>query len=142
MVAVKLTDVDITGVLSIHVVGPGLSQLEELTKQIEERYASQPAAPVEVTVDGVYCNEYSMDHCWYRVRVMKELSSEQVLINSKLRVHVHIFSMYCNVHVHVHVYMCMFIEFTVDVMWGPDVGETVLVQYMYMYIQCIQYIVL
>ena len=82
MVAVKLTDVDITGVLSIHIEGPGLSQLEELTKQIEEKYASQPAATVEaVTVGGTYCNEYSMDHCWYRVKVIKELSSEQVQNN-------------------------------------------------------------
>ena len=76
--AIKLTDVDETGVLSVQVVGPGLSQLEELTKQIEERYSASSVAGVTPVVGGTYCTEYSMDHCWYRVKVLKELSSGQV----------------------------------------------------------------
>ena len=36
---IKLTDVDIVGVASIQIIGPGLSQLELLTKKIEEKHS-------------------------------------------------------------------------------------------------------
>ena len=78
MIAAKLTDVDETGVLSIQVVGPGLSKLEELAKQIEERYSRGEMAAVEPVVGGMYCTEYSVDHCWYRVRVTRNLSPSEV----------------------------------------------------------------
>lgn len=81
MVAVKLTDVDETGEVSIQVVGPGLSQLEELTKQIEETYSNEQPLTVKIVIGSVYCTEYSMDECWYRVRVKEEVSSEEVHIH-------------------------------------------------------------
>lgn len=78
MVAVKLTDVDEAGEVSIQVVGPGLSQLEELTKQIEDTYSNQQPTTVKIVLGGIYCTEYNMDQCWYRVRVKEEVSSKQV----------------------------------------------------------------
>ena len=81
MVAVKLTDVDEVGVLSIQVVGPGLSQLEELTKQIEEKCSTKQTT-TKIAVGGMYCTEYSLDLCWYRVRVIKEMSSREVHVRT------------------------------------------------------------
>ena len=39
MVRIKLTDVDIDGIVSVQEVGPGLSQLQQLTKHIEEKHS-------------------------------------------------------------------------------------------------------
>ena len=84
MVAVKLTDIYISGMLSVQVVGPGLAQLEELTKQIEKMHSAKRALIAsKVKVGGVYCTKYSMDKSWYRVRVMEELPSK------KVNLHVH-----------------------------------------------------
>ena len=79
MVAVKLADVDEHGQLSIQVVGPGLTKLEELANQIEERYSNgSRASEIEVVVGGVYCAEYRLDHSWYRVKVLKQLPQRKV----------------------------------------------------------------
>ena len=78
--AVKLADVDEHGQLSIQVAGPGLSKLEELANQIEERYSdSRGGGSTDVVVGGVYCAEYRLDKSWYRVKVLKELPHRQVL---------------------------------------------------------------
>ena len=79
MLAVKLTDVDETGVLSVQVLGPGLSQLEELAKQIEEAYSAGEGGTVEPVAGGLYCTTYSMDDSWYRVKVLKVQSPHEVI---------------------------------------------------------------
>ena len=79
MVAVKLADVDEHGQLSIQVVGPGLTKLEELANQIEERYSNVSRVwEIKVVVGGVYCSEYRLDHSWYRVKVLKQLPQQKV----------------------------------------------------------------
>ena len=78
MVAIKLADVDEHGQLSIQVVGPALSKLEELANQIEEKYSTGGEETAEVVVGGVYCAEYRLDHSWYRVKVLKEASPQKV----------------------------------------------------------------
>ncbi|CAI8001522.1 Tudor domain-containing protein 7 [Geodia barretti] len=81
MVAVKLADVDEHGQLSIQVVGPGLTKLEELANQIEERYSNVSRVwEIKVVVGGVYCSEYRLDHSWYRVKVLKQLPQQKVLV--------------------------------------------------------------
>ena len=79
MVAVKLAAVDEHGQLSIQVVGPGLTKLEELANQIEERYSNvSRVREIKVVVGGVYCSEYRLDHSWYRVKVLKQLPQQKV----------------------------------------------------------------
>ena len=86
--AAKLADVNEHGELSIQLVGPGLSKLEELANQIEERYTPAPGSRGggggggggggEVVVGEVYCAEYTLDSAWYRVKVCKEVSPQKV----------------------------------------------------------------
>ena len=83
MVAVKLTDIDETGILSIQVVGPGLSQLEELTKQIEERCSTSKGDTITPVVGGLYCSKYSRDDCWYRVRVMEVYEKQRKVLGKR-----------------------------------------------------------
>ena len=76
--AVKLADIDEHGQLSMQVAGPGLTKLEELANQIEERYSGSRGREMEVAMDGIYCAEYRLDHSWYRVKVLKLLPERKV----------------------------------------------------------------
>ena len=125
MVAVKLTDVDEVGVLSIQVVGPGLSQLEELTKQIEEKCSTKQTT--KIAVGGMYCTEYSLDLCWYRVRVVKEMSSREVHVRT------FVYTVMFHVYVRAMLVYCICMYMNVECPLLHCIIYTCTCTYMYMY---------
>ncbi len=100
---VKLTDIDLEGVIALQVQGPGLNQLQQLMAIINNVYLDkvhlvctcnynplyllhsrsfylQEAGPndkvTEVKKGSLYCAQY--DDKWYRVEVTKVISLKEV----------------------------------------------------------------
>ncbi len=98
---VKLTDIDLEGVIALQVQGPGLNQLQQLMTIINDTYLDKVHTPhtkctynplhllhshlqetgpndrvTDIKKGSLYCAQY--EGKWYRVEVTKIISLKQV----------------------------------------------------------------
>eukprot|EP00731_Ephydatia_muelleri_P018722 Em0011g762a len=85
MVPVKLTDVDEDGIISVQLLGPGLTYLDQLLTEMNNpnsriRMEGKPMGFVTQKSVGTICCAPYLDGTWYRAQIKKLISLKKVLV--------------------------------------------------------------